>query len=435
MSPPCVIQKCSQKSRAICHCCNYNFCIDHLKEPHDILSFELDYFLNEINTLTDRVLVFDAEITDKCHQKLDKWRDDCHMMIDRYYEEKHQQLQQRYIQRADEHRKDIEQVKEKVNKLMHEEKPTQKDISTWKTTINDIKDDIKQFEEQGILIDTQPLIIDKDLIQIEGCTSNEIDISTLPPPIRKMNCDNSKNSAMASNKRYLLMEQYPNLCLFDKELTLIKQYPWKYDRIQDMCWSSTLNSFIIITVYYKVFLVNEDMTLVEPIKTIEQIYWTSCTCSGENLFLVTNLPTGIFQFDLLSSFNLIKQWNTKKSRENDEFIANIAYNHDALALLIKHGSHYTKNKIELRSSRTFDYLWSLSLDLTNDYVNSTSSVCSFKYDQWLVIDHKKSNLLQISKNGELKVTKKYHPTLQNAVLFGSNILVITTTDSINFYNV
>ena len=57
------------------------------------------------------------------------------------------------------------------------------------------------------------------------------------------------------------MDQYPNLCLFDKELNLVKQFPWKYDRIPDMCWSSTLNSFIIITDKDGVFLVNENIDI------------------------------------------------------------------------------------------------------------------------------------------------------------------------------
>ena len=62
-------------------------------------------------------------------------------------------------------------------------------------------------------------------------------------------------------------------------------------------------------------------------------------------------------------------------------------------------------------------------------------VCLLKCDEWLVIDHQTSHLLHISKDGKLKFTKKYDPTPQNAVLFGSNILAIRTTNCINFYKV
>ena len=164
MSSPCAIETCKHKSRALCYCCNKSLCIDHLKEHQDSSNSQLNYFVDEINTLTDQILILNADITDNCHQKLDKWRDDCYMMIDRYYEEKYQELQQRCIERADKYRKEIDQIKEKVNELMHEQKATHEDISSLKATINDIKRDIKQFEEKGIIVDVHPLIIDKDLI-------------------------------------------------------------------------------------------------------------------------------------------------------------------------------------------------------------------------------------------------------------------------------
>jgi hypothetical protein len=241
---------------------------------------------------------------------------------------------------------------------------------------------------------------------------------------------------MTCNNQYLLIDQYPNLHLFDKELTLVKQFPWKYNPISDMCWSSTLNSFIIITFKEGGFLVNEDMTLVEPIKTIEQNFWSSCTCSDESLFVLTNKPSPtLFQFNLLSSFHLIRQWNSKESLTVSEFITSVVYNHGTLALLIINEPYYTKNKIELRTSTTLDLLWSLSLDLTNNYIDWMSHVCSLRYDEWLIIDHKSLRLLHISKDGKLKTTKKYDPTPRHAVLFGSNILAIRTTNCVNFHNV
>ena len=248
---------------------------------------------------------------------------------------------------------------------------THEDISSLKTTINHIKYDIKQFEEKGILVDIQSLIINKDLIQIEEWKSNEIEISTLPTPFRTKDCSNMSSPTMASNNRYLLMYQYSNLCLFDKELTIVKEYPWNNGYIPDMCWSSILNSFIIITNKDGVLLVNEDMTLVEPIKTIEKENWLSCACSNTSLFVTTNKwGSDIFQFNLLSSFNLVKQWNSSESCEQNEVIHNIAYNNDALALMIMHESNLTM-KIELRSSITLDRLWSLLLDFiyTDGWVN------------------------------------------------------------------
>ena len=431
MSPSCVIQTCKNKSRAICHCCSYNFCIEHLKEHHDVPNAQLNYFVNEINTLADQILVLDTEITDKCHQKLDKWRDDCHMMIDRYYEEKYQQLQQTYIQRVEKYRKEIDQIKEKLKNLFHEGEATFEDIPVLKATINNIKRDIKQFEEKGITVDVYPLRIKKNMVQIEKWTSDKVDLSSPFSPIRTIDCFNEDWPVMTSNNQYLLMDQYPNLHLFDKELTLVKQFPWKYDRIPDMCWSSTLNSFIIITDKDGVFLVNEDITLVEPIKIIEKENWLSCTCSDASLFITTNKwGSDIFQFNLLSSFNLIKRWKAPKSCGESGIIHNIAYNNGTLAILSKN-CDYTL-QLELRCSTTMHRLWSrpLGLILNSERVYR---VCLLRCDEWLVIGYQTSSIIHISKDGKLKITRKCDRAPQNAVLFGSNILAIRTTNCVNFH--
>ena len=435
MPPPCLNETCKRKSRALCYCCNKSLCPDHLKQHYDLPNSQLNCFVDEINTLADQLMVLDIEINDKSHKKLDKWRDDCYTMINHYYEQKHQELQQRYMERVQKYGKEIDQIKEKINDLIREEEATHEDIPTMKATINDIRRDIKQFEEKGIIVDIHPFIIDEDLIQIEERASNEIEVSTLPLPFRTIDCSNEGWPVMASNNRYLLMDQYSNLYLYDKELTVVKESPWNYDRIPDMCWSSTLNSFIIITNKDGVFLLDENITSIEPIKTIDKKKWLSCTCSNASLFITINEDgSDIFEFNLLSSFKLIKQWNPSESREQNDLIHNIAYNNDALALMIRLESNRTM-KIELRSSITFDRLWSIPLDLTYNPGQRVYRVCLFRCNEWLVIDHQTSRLLHISQDGKLKFTGKYDPTAENAVLFGSNILAIRRTNYVNFHRV
>jgi hypothetical protein len=435
MPTPCAIETCKRKSRALCHCCNKNLCPDHLKEHDDSFNSQVNPIVDELNAVADQLSKINVDaVISNCRQKLDKWRDDCHIIIDRFYEEKCQELQQRCYEQVDKQRKEIDQMKSKTKELIREQEATHEDISSLKATINDIKRDVNQFEEKGIIVDVRPLTIDEDLVYIENWSLNELNMSTLSPPFRKFDCSDAGWLAMTSNNRFLLLDQHPNLYLFDRELNVIKQSPWEYDFILDMCWSSTLNGFIIITEKNGVFLVNENITSIEPIQTIEKKNWLSCTCSDVALFLTTSTtPSDIFQFNLLSSFQLIKQWNSPKSEESNEIIHNITYNNGTLALTISQGLTKTI-KIELRSSETLDRLWSLPLDI-NYSGGQIIRVCLLKCDEWLVIDYDTSRLLQISKAGKLKVTHKYNSTPDNAVLFGSNILAIRTTKCIDFYRV
>jgi hypothetical protein len=233
----------------------------------------------------------------------------------------------------------------------------------------------------------------------------------------------------------LLIDQYPNLCLYDKQLTLLKEYPWEYDNIPDMCWSSTLNNFIIITDEHGVFLMNENLTSLECIKTIEKKQWLSCTCSDSTLFLTMNESGyNIFQFNLLSSFQFIKQWKSPQSCKSNEFINSIDYNNETLALIIENQINY-KKRIELRSSATFDQLWSTTFNASHDHGQWINRVCVFKYNEWLVIDHKNSRIIHVSKDGQVKANRSYKPRVNNAVLFGTNILATKTADNVNCYRI
>jgi hypothetical protein len=223
--------------------------------------------------------------------------------------------------------------------------------------------------------------------------------------------------------------------LFDIDLTLVKQSPWEHRGIRDMCWSSTLNSFIIISSKLKLFLVNENLTSIEVIETIEKKNWLTCRCSDATLFLSTNeRGSKIYAFSLLSSFHLIKQWKSPQSCKSNEIICNITYNNETLALIIEHISN-NKVRIELRSSTTLERFWSLPLNIKGVLGGMVYRVCPLRCDEWLVMDHNTSRLLHISKDGELKTTCAYTSVPYNGVLFGSNILAIKATKCVNFYRV
>jgi len=62
--------------------------------------------------------------------------------------------------------------------------------------------------------------------------------------------------ALAISGQFLSIHQNPNLCLVDKEANIAKQVLWTHDVIWDMCWSSSLNRFIIVEENH-VFLLDE----------------------------------------------------------------------------------------------------------------------------------------------------------------------------------
>ncbi|CAF4297490.1 unnamed protein product [Rotaria magnacalcarata] len=408
-----IYETCKCKSRALCHCCNTNLCAGHLKVHVDLINSRMNPHADEINILDNQLSLLNVDdVIGKCRQKLDKWHHECHATVDRFYEGKCQELQERSVEKVGEKRKKIQQLKLKTNELMREQEATHDDI-----------------------FDADPLIINQNLVYIEQWASNELDLSTLSSPYRTIACSQDSWTATISNNHFLLIDQCPNLCLYDKQSTLLKEYPWEYDSIPDMCWSSTLNSFIIITSKNGVFLMNENLTSLECIQTIEKKRWLSCTCSDSTLFLTTNESgSNIFQFNLLLSFHFMKQWKSPQSCNSDEVINNIACNNETFALIIENETN-NKKRIELQSLSIFDPLWSNIFNAAYNFAPWNYRVCVLKYNEWLVIDYGNSRLFHVSKDGQVKSKCSHKPRVNNAVLFGTNILVIKTVDNVTFYRI
>ncbi|CAF4071818.1 unnamed protein product [Adineta steineri] len=345
--------------------------------------------------------------------------------------EKCKELEERCIQRVNDQQKQIDNTKVKINDLIREKEATNEDIPLLTTIVNDIKRDVNQFKEDGVIIDTNPLIINKDLIYIEEWSLNEVDLPNISLSYRTIDCS---NSSLANNSRFLLLVQKSNLCLFGRDLNLVKECLWEYDYIRDICWSSTLDKFILI-VKCGIFLADENLTSIESIETIEKRNWWSCTCSNSSLFVTMNgLGSDIFQFNVVSSFSLTKQWKPETSCGTKEYIYSIANNNETLAMIIANTTT-KKVRIDLRSSTTLDQLWSLNLYDTNAPAKLISRVCLLRCDEWLVADPSGSRLFHITKDGKIEESLDDKSKPSNAVLFGSNILAINTTKCVNFYRV
>ena len=72
---------------------------------------------------------------------------------------------------------------------------------------------------------------------------------------------------LSSNEIHLLIYTKENFCLINRELTIVKQIPWNNGRVWDMCWSTTLNRFIIVA-HYQICLVDPNTMDIQPIITI-----------------------------------------------------------------------------------------------------------------------------------------------------------------------
>ncbi len=379
MSRSCNINMCKRRCCVLCHCCNKNLCFNHLKEHRDLIQIQLNPLVNEINLINDQLMTLNAEI---------------------------------FVRRIDYLRNVITQLRSTMSELICEQDSTNEDIILLTLTICWIKQEIER------------------IIPIE-----HLDLSTLSSPFQTIICQYSLGSALASNNQQLLMDQRLNLQLFDQDFILKKQYQWKNDFIRDICWSSTLKKFIFITNNKQIYLVNDNLTSIEYLSMIPEQDWSSCTSSDISLFLTTNNQgTHIYEFNLSSIFELIQQWKSPHTCQQHEFIRDMVYNNQTLALIIE-DSFSNMIRLELRSSTNLDLLWIFRSDIQYHLFQPAIRCCSLKYDEWLVIDSNNSRLFHINNNGQIKGLHVYKSPPWNAILHDSNTLVIRTENSLNFHKI
>jgi hypothetical protein len=239
--------------------------------------------------------------------------------------------------------------------------------------------------------------------------------------------------ALASNDRLLLIHQEPNLCFLDIELRIVKQILWSYDRIQKICWSSTLAKFIILTTE-DIFLVDENTMSIDKASLPIKQSCVSCTCFNDQLFLSTNVwGSSILEIKLSPSITVTREWKCPTTCTTDELIHDTVYSNRTLALVIT--NEVKKSiRIELRSSKTLDRLWSLLLDRIYDR-HIAFGCCSIDYHGWLVADFITGRLLHVTTDGEMKQTILYKAIPYRVNLFGSKILAVTTQSGINFHKI
>jgi len=432
MSTLCSFTKCKRASRALCYVCHKSLCREHFDE-HD------HSFNSLLNSLNDKVKDFDdrlddlnnEELIENCYQTIEKWRDDCYQIIDRLYNKKCREIKRRFHENIDRQQKKINEIHLNITQLLQEEDISQKNINLLKLDIQNLENDINQLEQTTFQIEVHPLTIENNLIIIEQINTKNFNLKQISYPYQTIDCSNNLTKPLASNNQYLLIYQMKNLCLINRELTLVKQIPWNYGRIWDMCWSSTLNHFIILG-HYQIYLINENTMSIEPIQTISRRNWWSCTCSNTSLFLSTyENASSIMEFSLQPSIQFVKQWTSPLTCNKNEFIKDIVYDNQTLALTIYNKKFFTK-RIELRSLTKFDYLWSLQLDIPGECYN-TLRCCSLYDNQWLVADFHNQRLFHISNQGKLKTVYTYNNSPWYMNLFTQNILVISTQNSINFH--
>lgn len=434
MSTTCPISKCSNDSYGVCNCCQQKICRYHLKAHRDLQISKVKPLIEQIGILENRIKDLDVEnMISNARQTLEEWRLDCYKKIDQFIEEKCYQLTQYVIHKIDDHRTHINQMRSKLTQLLNKEEMITRYLNSAKSKLEELKNEVTKTEQTTFNIQIQSLVTSDDLIRIKESNPYEFELASLSTPYKTIETSKKNWVASATNENYLLIYKESNLCLVDQEFTIIKSTPWSFGEIWDIIWSSVLEKFIVIN-QKNVFLVDEKTMSITNTSITTKTMWCCGTCSNQSLFLATyKRGASIVVFDLLPSIEFAKHWKSPETCSQDEGIHDISYNDDKILMVIENQVKKTV-RVDLRSVKTLNCLWSFRLDSAEN-LNVQIRSCLFNRDEWIIVYHDLSCLLHITNDGKLKTSSSYSPPPHFASRFGSNLFVVTTSNSINLHKI
>ena len=428
MTKKCSVANCDRNFYVVCDGCKLYFCQEHLSEHCLLTHLQLNSLVDNVNEIEILLQDFDPKTSLRLsYEKLEEWRKKAHQMIDSYFAEKIKLFNVYVDNKFDKYLMELKQLQTKILNCKREGEITHGQISLLTFDIQKLQKTVNKMNQNNIPVQTNPLVIDEYLINFD----EYFDISSLPPVHRVIDRSDQSFTSVATNNHLLLLHYEQTLLLVDKELTTYKQLPWTYELIYDMCYSTALQRFVILT-ENQVYLLNGKNTKVNKVDSITSEQWFSCTCSDKSLYLSTKVyRSALVQFNLKPKIVLFKNWATLDICTDEEAIDGMNWNNNNLALMISNDTEKVVH-LDLRSTTTMHIIWSLSLDAMYN-PKRAFRFCSINSNEWIIADQRNSRLLQITKDGKLKKTAPYKLPPCCVTEVGKDMLAISTESVVHLH--
>ena len=150
----CAVNKCEISSCAICHCCQKDLCLDHIREHKEQLNAKLNPLVHQINTLLDNLEHFTPNL-----QTLEQWRTDAHATVERFVERICEDLFER---RKNETRNKVCLVRTNLDQLIRKQASNQENIDVLTKDLRGIEQEMDRLVNAQINL--RPLVINENEI-------------------------------------------------------------------------------------------------------------------------------------------------------------------------------------------------------------------------------------------------------------------------------
>ena len=449
MSGPCADSSCNLRSIVYCYECKKNYCRAHF-EKHTV---ELKVLTEQLIATTDRLT--DCRSRDlflKFKDDIEQVRREAHRLVDEFYDRRTKTLEDQMRSPG----RKLVYLEQKGKRLEGKAQVTHQELDELQRELIEAQkevEEIRQMRQVGRInisqvkfSDSSPSNIEdnsrskmetvtRNFITAEPMTFNKIPIERqieenqtlrFPTPSHVLNCSNRTGVAMANNLESVFIYDNDELKLFDVNFNLIKSIHWNSGTIYELVWMKKLNRFLVVTDLGILFLLDpSNLNSIEQIRTIPEGNWWSAASVDRFLFISTfGRASFLTQFDSLADFQMIKQYRPPYLCQLDEIIQQVRGTDQRLLLVILNPN---KNSVrcDVRSSSTFQVIWSRPLTSETRNILSSIRCCLLAFEQYLIIYENQHELIHLDSNGKMTSINYQRPVWNCLMIEGQKLIMRT----------
>ncbi|CAF1257076.1 unnamed protein product [Didymodactylos carnosus] len=430
-----------------CKECRKKFCPHHIVVHIQEIRQNLNPILSDFTRIKQELFGF-QELLDKTNQN----DENILFQIDQWEE----QMIEKVNQTADKAREYVnESKKQTINEIEHKFHMMNDELNSRLVNVKLLEPDISCVKNklQQLKLEIDQLLVTNKLntIRLDITQSDRIDWTTMIrvyknvqlsfdqlKMIQKRSISSIKKiSRMASSENILLYsEENEKLCLANRIGTQKQMMiEWKHGIIKDMCWSSMLNQFIIITtkqVFTVEIVITMKINVISEIKILDNREFGTCDCFGDKLLLAYCDDGSPLDQYCTIDWKLEKRWTPFVSNEYVKCLRFMNNKQIAFTILKYGRSHdgYTlnvQNVFQIRDRLTMNII-----RIHEDFKFMNLIILS--NNRYLTLQ--RDNLLVIDENGIIKRNMTYGKKIKYAVIIGKDCLVIKTDNdhTLEFYD-
>ncbi|CAF1397409.1 unnamed protein product [Didymodactylos carnosus] len=396
---------------SLCPGCEQMFCRKDFNEHRQQLTTQLDIIIREHDFVKQSVDQTCDVTTSKVFDEIEKWEmewmNKVKMAAGRAREEVRNIVA--------ESKKQLKRITDEIRPRMADEDYVEYDLDRWVNDIKQVNADMQAMSSM-IVIDRDDEYEWKKMIKVRKREHQshvskslkrsekrinevkQLDFNKLKVrPQRQIKVDGDY-WAMRASEMNLLYCGKDTLCLTDRAGHMTNALRWSEAFVFDICWSSFLDRFLILTptTLHSLNVQTSEVTQIKQVSDKKKADFWRCACSNQTLLVnIRENGSVVEEWDMSGEWRMMTRWHPPLSCQQNERIIDIRFSCDGshIGVTVCVNGQYNQFHVRDRSMNILN-------NITFPWLEYGYVLLSIPNGQWLTHEARNEQLHMVSRDGK-----------------------------------